>query len=161
MEGDVKLVRSERDRMEEMYVALKRAEEAHGHLCPFLALGVRTALIGIRELGAKGANEDLRVTLMLQNAASYPCLIDGIQVTTKCTIGNKKLRFMNSSGIAAKFELPNKEPVTVAVNPASFDVLIGTMNKVMSGNVTSEEFQQLVKFVVSTPEKELFIIRKK
>jgi formylmethanofuran dehydrogenase subunit E len=144
-----------------MSVALKRAEEAHGHLCPFLALGVRTALIGIRELGAKGAKEDLHVTLMLQNPASYPCLIDGIQVTTECTIGNKKLRFMNSSGIAAKFELPNKEPVTVAVKPASFDTLIGTMNKVMSGNATSEEFQQLVKLVVSIPEKELFIIRKK
>lgn len=161
MEGDAKLVRSERDRTVEISVALKRAEEAHGHLCPFLALGVRTALIGIRELGAKEANEDLRVTLMLQNPDSYPCLIDGIQVTTKCTIGNKKLRFMNSSGIAAKFDLPNKEPVTVAVKPASFDVLIGKMNKVMSGNVTSEEFQQLVKFVVSMPEKELFIIRKK
>lgn len=155
------MVRSERDRTVEMSVALKRAEEAHGHLCPFLALGVRTALIGIRELGAKAANEDLHVTLMLQNPASYPCLIDGIQVTTECTIGNKKLRFMNSSGIAAKFELPNKEPVTVAVKPPSFDALIRTMNKVMSGNATSEEFQQLVKIVVSMPEKELFIIRKK
>jgi len=147
--------------MEKLDVALKRAEEAHGHLCPFLALGVRTSLIGIREVGAKEDDEDLRVIMMLQNASSYPCLIDGIQVTTKCTIGNKKLRLNSSPGIAVKFELPNKDPVTVAVNPVSFDKLIGTMNKVMSGNVTSEEFQRLVKFVVSMPEEKLFIIKKK
>ena len=150
--------------MGEMDIALKRAEEAHGHLCPFLALGVKIGVIGVRELGAKGNNEDLRVTLMLQNSASYPCFIDGIQVTTKCTIGNKKLMLKvsnNLSGIAAKFELPSKEQVTVAVNPASFDVLIDRMNKLFSENFPPEKFQQLVQFVVSMPEEELFIIRRK
>lgn len=155
------MVRPERDRTGEIEIALKRAEEAHGHLCPFLALGVRTALVGVRELGAKGNNEDLRITLMLQNSASYPCFIDGIQVTTRCTVGNKKLGFMSYPGIAAKFELGNKEQVTVAVRPASFDVLSSAMNKVMSGNVTSEEFQQLVKLAVSMPEEKLFIIKRK
>ena len=157
------MVRLERERTEEMDVALKRAEEAHGHLCPFLALGVRTGLIGVRELEAKGDNEDLRVTLMLPHSASYQCFIDGIQVTTKCTIGNKKLRLKSSKNLSentVRFELPNKGQVIIAVNPASFDVLVDTMKKVMSGNVSPEEFQQLVQFVVSAPEEELFTIRR-
>jgi len=155
------MVRLERDCMGEMDVVLKRAEKAHGHLCPFLALGVRTGLIGVRELEAKGDNEDFRVTLMLQDSASYPCFIDGIQAATKCTIGNKKLRLKNSSGIAAKFELLGKEQMTVAVNSAPFGVLIDAMKKVLSGNFPAEEIRQLFQLVVSMPEEELFLIRRK
>lgn len=149
---------SKRNRTEEMNVALKRAEKAHGHLCPFLALGVRTGLTGIGELGVKGNSQDLQVTLMLQDAASYPCFVDGIQVTTGCTVKNKKLKFSNSSGITARFELPNEGQVSVSLNPTSFNVLSNKMKKVMSGEMTSEEFQQLVQFVVSMPDEELFII---
>ena len=155
------MTRSERDRNGQIYAALKSAEEAHGHLCPFLALGVRTSLVGLRELETNGNNEDLRVALMLQNPASYPCLLDGIQVTTKCSITNKKLKLVNSpQGIAARFELPNKETVTVAVKSDSFNALTDKMSKVMSGNVTSEEFEQLVSLVVSMPEEKLFTIRR-
>ena len=155
------MTRSERDRNGQIHAALKSAEEAHGHLCPFLALGVRTSLVGLRELETNGNNEDLRVALMLQNPASYPCLLDGIQVTTKCTIANKKLKLVNSpQGIAARFELPNKETVTVAVKSDSFNTLTVKMSKVMSGNVTSKEFEQLVSLVVSMPEEKLFTIRR-
>jgi len=155
------LARSERDPKWHIHDALKRAENAHGHLCPFLALGVRTSLVGLRELETNGNNEDLRVALMLQNPASYPCLLDGIQLTTGCTIGNKKLRLLNSpQGITARFELPNKETVTVAVKSASFNKLADKMSKVMSGKVTSEEFEQLVSLVVSMPEEELFTVKR-
>jgi len=147
--------------MGEMDVVLKRAEEAHGHLCPFLALGVRMGLLGVRELKAKGDNEELRVTVMLQNSAPYPCFKDGIQAATGCTIENKKLRLENSSGIAAKFELPSKGQVTVAVNPALFDALGDAMKNVQSRNFPPEEIRQLVQLVVSMPEEELFIIRRK
>jgi len=147
-----------------MNVALKRAEKVHGHLCPFLALGVRMSLIGLRELEAEGNNEDLQVTLMLENPASYPCFIDGVQVTTECTVSNKKLRLKasnNFSGIAVRFELPSKGEVTIAVNPASFETLSSTMNKLVSENFPPDKFQQLVQHVISMPEEELFIARKK
>jgi len=148
----------------EMDIALKKAEKAHGHLCPFLALGVRMSLIGLRELEAEGNNEDLQITLMLENPASYPCFIDGVQVTTKCTVSNKKLRLKasnNFSGIAVRFELPSKGEVTIAVNPASFETLSSTMNKLVSENFPPDKFQQLVQRVISMPEEELFIARKK
>jgi len=155
---------SERDRIVEMDVALKRAEKFHGHLCPFLALGVRMSLIGIRELGAKGNNEDLQVTLMLENPSSYPCFIDGVQVTTECTINNKKLMLRalnNFSGIAVKFELPSKGEVTVAVNPTSFEALSSIMEKLVSENFPPDKFQQLVQRVISMSEEELFIVKRK
>lgn len=146
------------DRIGGLDVILDRAEDFHGHLGPFLVLGVRMGIIGVRELGMKGNNEELRVTAMVKDSPPFSCVIDGIQVATRCTIGNKKLRLKTFSGIAAKFELPNREHVTVAVNPASFDKL---KNELLSGNAPPEEVRQLAQLVASMSEEELFIIRRK
>jgi formylmethanofuran dehydrogenase subunit E len=140
------------DQIEKLNVILKKAEEFHGHLGPFLALGVRMGLVGVRELGAKENAEKLHVTVMLKNSVPFSCAIDGIQVATKCTVGNKKLRVKNSSGMAAKFKL-NSEHVTVTVNPATFNKLLE--------NVSKEELRELALLVASMPEEELFIIRRK
>ena len=152
------MVTLEQDKIRELDVILNRAEEFHGHLGPFLVLGVRMGLIGVRELEAKGNQEKLRVTAMLRNSVPFSCVIDGIQVATKCTIGNKKLRLRSSSGIAAKFKLQRGEQVTVTVNSASFDKL---KRKLLAENVPLEEVRQLAQIVASMPEEELFIIRRK
>ena len=142
----------------ELIPIIKKAADFHGHLGPFLVMGVRMGLIGVRELEAKGNEEKLRVTVMLRNSVPFSCVIDGIQVATKCTIGNKKLRLRRSLGIAARFELQRGEQVTVAVNPASFDTL---KKKLLAENVPPEEVRQLAQLVASMPEEELFIIRRK
>jgi len=138
----------------ELMALLKKAADFHGHLGPFLVLGVRMGLIGVRELGAKKNAEKLRVTVMSKHSVPFSCVIDGIQVATKCTIGNKKLRVKNSSGIAAKFELQNGEQVTVKVNPATFNKL---KNK-LPENISGEELRELADLVISMPEEELFIV---
>ena len=48
--------------------------------------------------------------------------------------------------------------VTVAVNPAPFERL---KNELLAENVSSEEVRRLVHLVVSMPEEELFIIRRR
>jgi len=144
--------------MEELDVILRKAEEFHGHLGPFLTLGVRMGLIGVRELRVKGNEEKLRITAMLKYSVPFSCVIDGIQVATKCTIGNKKLRLKSSSGITAKFELQNKEQITVIVNPTAFARL---KSKLLSKDVPPEEVRQLAHHVASMPKEELFIIRRK
>jgi len=142
------------DRIEKLDVILRKAEDFHGHLGPFLVLGVRMGLIGVRELGAKENAEKLRVTVMSKHSVPFSCVIDGIEVATKCTIGNKKLRVRNSSGIAANFELQNGEQVTVKVNPATFNKL---KNK-LPENISGEELRELADLVISMPEEELFIV---
>ncbi len=151
------MVMSKQNRTTELDVILGRAEEFHGHLGPFLVLGVRIGLIGLRELEVKG-DEKLRVTTMLKYSVPFSCVVDGIQVATKCTIGNKKLRLRSSPGISAKFELQKGEQVTVTVDPAVFDRLKGEL---LSENVPPEEVRQLAQLIASMPEKELFMIRRK
>ncbi len=144
--------------MEDLESILRKAEEFHGHLGPFLTLGVRMGLIGVRELRVKGNAEELRITAMLKYSVPFSCVIDGIQVATKCTIGNKRLKLKSSSGIKAKFELQNKEQVTVIVNPTAFARL---KSKLLSEDVPPEEIRKLAHHVASMPKEELFIIRRK
>jgi len=141
----------------ELMKIVNRATDLHGHLGPFLVIGVRLGLIGIRELGLKKNDEKLHVTAMVKNSVPFSCVLDGIQVTTKCTIGNKKIRLKRSSGIAAKFELPDGKQVTVEVNPTTFERL---KNELLRENVSSEEVQKLAQTVASIPEEELFIIKR-
>ena len=149
------MVTLEQNKIRELDVILRKAEEFHGHLGPFLVLGVRMGLVGVRELGAKENAEKLRVTVMSKYSVPFSCVIDGIQVATKCTIGNKKLMVKNSSGITAKFELQNRRRVNVAVNPVTFNKL---KNELQSEKVSSEELRKLAQLVISMPEKELFIV---
>jgi len=137
---------------------LKKAAEFHGHLGPFLVIGVRMGLIGVRELKAKENGNELRVTAMLEYSVPFSCVIDGIQVATKCTIGNQKLKLIDSLGITVEFELQQREKVTVTVNPTAFSRL---KNRLLSENVSQEETQKLAHMIASIPEEELFIIENK
>jgi len=142
----------------ELIHAVKRAEEFHGHLGPFLVIGVRMGLIGVRKLGVKENNEKLRVTAMLKHQVPFSCVLDGIQVATKCTIGNRKLKLIDSTGIAAEFELLHGKKLTVAVNPTTFNRLKCSL---LSENVSPEETRKLAWMVASMSEEELFIIESK
>ncbi len=137
---------------------LKKAAEFHGHLGPFLVIGVRMGLIGIRELKAKENDNELRVTAMLEYSVPFSCVIDGIQVATKCTLGNQKLKLIDSPEIAAEFELQQIEKVTVTVNPTTFSRL---KNRLLSENVSQEETQKLANMIASLPEEELFTVENK
>lgn len=152
------MVTSEQDKTRELDIILRKAEEFHGHLGPFLVLGVKMGLVGVRELGAKEDAAKLRVTVMSKYSVPFSCVIDGIQVATHCTIGNKKLRLRNSSNIAAKFELQNGGQVTIRVNPATFAIL---KKGLLAEESSPEEVRKLLEIVASMPEKDLFIIEGK
>lgn len=144
-------------RIGELDVILNRAEEFHGHLGPFLVLGVRMGFIGVRETQTKENNRDLHVTAMVRNSVPFSCVIDGIQMATRCTVGNKKLEIRKSLGVAAKFENQNRK-VIVRLNPTGLEEL---RERVPSEDASSEEIRRLAHMVASIPEEELFIIERK
>ncbi len=143
------------DEAEAFDVLLKKAVEFHGHLGPFLVLGLRMGLAGLRELKAKRGEKKLRVTAMLKYSVPFSCAVDGLQVATKCTLGNRKLRLRNWPGIGAKFELEDGEQIIVEINSAYFKML---KKELPSESVPCEEVQELAQLVASTPEEKLFTI---
>lgn len=158
MDRSVKRVTSEDDRARGMALTLKQARAFHGHLGPFLALGARMGLAGIRELGSRAKEEPLRVTARLKDAVPFSCVLDGLQVTTKCTMGNKRLMLENDANqIAAKFELQSVgETVEILVNPTFLTEL---KTQLLEKRVSPHAVRRLAYTVSSMPEEKLFTIR--
>jgi len=141
----------------ELMPIIKRAAKFHGHLGPFLVIGVRMGLIGIRELKTKANQGKLHVTAKLKYSVPFSCVLDGIQITTRCTFGNQKLTLKNSSDIAAEFQLPNTKQITIAVNQTTFNEL---KEQLLSKNPSTHDVEELAKLIASMPEKDLFVIKK-
>jgi len=137
---------------------MKRALGLHGHMGPFLAIGARMGIIGLKKLDVREGDTKLLVTAMLKYAVPFSCLLDGIQAATKCTVGNKRLEWKESKEIRAVFTLTNKgKKVEIKVHPAVVQELKRRLEKTQPSD---EETRQLALEVFSRPEKELFLINK-
>jgi formylmethanofuran dehydrogenase subunit E len=66
-------------------------------------LGLRAGLIALRELRSRQGDPELRVEVELPYRVPISCLLDGIQFSTGCTIGNKRLTFKESTDITLTF----------------------------------------------------------
>jgi len=137
---------------------VKEAVDFHGHLGPFLVIGIRMGLIGLRELKTKRGDPKLQATTILKRKVPFSCIIDGIQVTTQCTIGNGKLKLQSTQEtISAQFKLNRESQVTITLKPTKFEELKKSMPK----SAQSYKNIQLAREIASSPEKELFTIEKK
>ena len=128
---------------------IEKAADLHGHLGPFLVLGVRMGETAKKIL--KTAN--LQVTAKLPLSTPFSCVLDGIQVATQCTIGNQKLKIENSSkGISATFQCAKTgKKLKVKVNPKITDALMK-----FSEGFSNEE---LAWEIASMPEDKLFSVK--
>lgn len=147
----------EQEQKQELEDILRRAIDWHGHFGPFLVLGVKMGIIGIRELEVIKGNPKLRVTVMTKPSVPFSCVIDGVQAATQCTLGNRRLRLRNSTkSVSAKFQILEGNTVTVTLNPAKQEEL----KELLSKHVRSEEIEKIAHNVVSMSEKELFNLKK-
>lgn len=68
---------------------LRQAEALHGHLCPFVSLGVKAGQYAMKQLNTGSTGMEEVVAIVECNN----CFTDGIQVVTGCTFGNNALIF--------------------------------------------------------------------
>lgn len=74
---------------------LLKAKEFHGHICPFVAIGIRMSVLAMEKLGIEenkmaSVGEDILAIVECNN-----CLADGVQVATGCTFGNNSLIYLD------------------------------------------------------------------
>jgi len=76
---------------------IERAKWFHGHLCPFLVIGLRASEIAMKRLGvvrageAETIGEELLAIVEVNN-----CMADGVQIATGCTLGNNSLIYVDT-----------------------------------------------------------------
>ena len=69
---------------------LEEGVKFHGHLGPYLVLGLRMGRIAFRKLKPKDLH-DLSVNVWTKKTPPQSCLLDGIQVSSGCTLGKMNI----------------------------------------------------------------------
>ena len=144
------------DKKEELKSAIETAERIHGHLGPFLVVGVRMGRTAMEILNLNTGDYELRVTAKTPLQTPFSCILDGIQATTKCTVGNQRLRVENSEKeITATFEKQNStEALRVIVSQKVVEDLVNRASEGVSN-------EKLAWKIARTPVNRLFTIEKR
>lgn len=83
-------------------ITLKEAEKFHGHLGPYLVLGILAGETALKKLRCK-KYFGLEVKVWGANKKPKSCLIDGLQLSTGATYGKGNIRKLNSPKIRIEF----------------------------------------------------------
>lgn len=83
--------------MAEIPEELKKAQDFHAHLGPYLVIGMRMGEAVTKRLG----NQRFTTKILAYTGTTPPlsCIIDGLQLTTPCTVGNGGIK-ISSEGEA-------------------------------------------------------------
>lgn len=80
---------------------LKDAAKFHGHLGPWLTLGLRAGRRAVTVLG--GNPFRLKAVVHCPARTPYTCFIDGIQFASSCTLGKGNIRHVRSARVWVEF----------------------------------------------------------
>jgi len=138
---------------EELKVMIDNAQKLHGHLGPFLVIGVRMGMIAKRVLGvADGECACLNAHVKIPLFPPFSCLLDGIQAATTCTVGNRRLTMENSEEIRVTFsKQDSNRMVKITLEPR----LAEELEKKLSEDALTEEF---ALEIAGLPENQVFNI---
>jgi formylmethanofuran dehydrogenase subunit E len=130
---------------------IRNAQKLHGHLGPFLVIGVRMGIVAKKALNASDEQcRFLRASVKVPLFPPFSCLLDGIQASTSCTVGNQRLTIENSDEICVSFAEQNVgKTVKVTLKPNMVEEL---KKKLDRGSLTEKFALELAK----RPENQLF-----
>jgi formylmethanofuran dehydrogenase subunit E len=127
------------------------AVELHGHLGPFLVIGVRIGRAAKQILNSENQGKgELYASVEVPLQTPFSCILDGVQSITHCTIGNQRLRVEKSRrNITARFETTESDKtLAIVVNP---EIVKEVTDKISKG-ATNET---LAEAIASMPENKL------
>jgi len=86
---------------------LLKAIEFHGHLGPYLVLGLKAGLFANQIFG----REPMRTEAFIQTKTTPPqsCFADGVQFSTGCTLGKGNISLTEGEGLLVTFKKNNQK----------------------------------------------------
>ena len=128
---------------------VEEAVKFHGHLGPFLILGLRAGLIGINYLGKNYF--ELKAAVVTSPKPPRSCFIDGIQFVSGCTIGKGNLEIKNSRDVSVIFTRAERK-ISLTVK----DAILKTLDQLTS----EEQVEVSGKEILQKTDRDLFLINK-
>jgi formylmethanofuran dehydrogenase subunit E len=97
---------------------LEMADIAHGHLCAGQVLGVRLAMLGLRELGITDPIAERK--RLVTYVEIDRCMTDAVALVANCRLGKRALKFYDWGKVAATFvDLQTGRAVRIAAKESS------------------------------------------
>ncbi|MGD0804195.1 MAG: formylmethanofuran dehydrogenase subunit E family protein [Candidatus Bathyarchaeia archaeon] len=135
------------------------AVRLHGHGGPFMVVGLRMGLEALNILDARGWF-DIKCEAELRWAPPDACVLDGIQVSTGCTLGKHNIEVKQGQGLSATFKHGDMG-VTLKVRPSVLAKISGSLEEHDHDEENPEheaETRQLMDELIAMPVSELFEI---
>ncbi|MBU1135725.1 MAG: formylmethanofuran dehydrogenase subunit E family protein [Nanoarchaeota archaeon] len=135
--------------------AIEKIQEFHGHTGIWAALGYRTGLFA-KSLLLPEKMKDLQANIKIPYKTPHSCFLDGIQISSCCTLGKCNIRFENSDRIEAFFE-NNKtdKKIKIELNDKILDeIKFKEEHKLCTHKSEIEN----TKWILSKTDEELFTI---
>jgi formylmethanofuran dehydrogenase subunit E len=90
---------------------------------------------------------------MLRYVTPTSCILDGVQSSTQCTVGNTRLTWKNSEEIGARFQLESsKRQIEVLVKPS----VLQELKLRLEPKLGDEEIRRIGLDIASRADTELF-----
>ena len=97
---------------------LELAAQAHGHICAGQVLGVRLAMLGLRELGIDDPIAERK--RLVTYVEIDRCVTDAVALVANCRLGKRALKFRDWGKVAATFvDLQTGRAVRIAARESS------------------------------------------
>lgn len=104
-------------------IPLSAAIKFHGHLGPWLVLGLLMGEYGLKKINAE---KYFRIEVEVSGLHKKPrsCLIDGLQLSTGATLGKGNIKILKSKGVFVNFiNKKIKKKVTVRLRNRILEVI--------------------------------------
>jgi len=127
---------------------LKQIEKFHGHLGPYAVIGYRMGLIANQKLGSDPFCKKAKV--YTGTTPPISCIIDGIQLSSNCTLGKGRIQVEDKNTAKAEFISEKGEKLTI--------ILKQDIRNEIETTVTQENMIEYSEKIYTKPDEELFKI---
>lgn len=127
----------------------RKGVEFHGHLGPFLVIGLRMGSLALKLLGLRGYS-GLRAIVETGNEPPLSCIVDGVQVATGCTLGKGNIEVLRNTGAKTTF-LTEDRILVIELRDTVFRRILGELE--------TDPPKKVAERIMRTIDDELFLIR--
>ena len=131
--------------------SLKNAIDFHGHLGPYLILGLRAGELALKELHCK-KYFGLKVNVYGANKKPQSCLIDGLQLSTGATYGKGNIQKHAAKSIKIEF-------INLQDNKKLQIFLKGSLLKRLASLNSHADSEEFAKRLLKINNRELFELK--
>ena len=128
---------------------LKNIEQFHGHLGPYAVIGYRMGRIANEKLGKDPFSK--RAHVWTSNIPPMSCVIDGIQMSSGCTVGKGNLTLLSGNIPKARFSKNDGKQIEIYLRES--------VKNEIDSTVTEQNIVSYSEKLYQKSDQELFEIR--